>query len=83
VKTDYKLILSQDWIAGTFLISKSFIEMINDMDLSFKCIAVSIVSIPGDKSGDPQNDTVDDDLLLMLSLLLLLLKKVGFLLIGV
>jgi hypothetical protein len=56
--------------------------MINDLELSFKSIAVSIVSIPGDKSGDLQNDTLDDGLLLLLSLFSWLLMTIGLLLIG-
>jgi hypothetical protein len=56
--------------------------MINDLELSFKSIAVSIVPITEDKSGDPQYDIFDDDLLLLLSLTSLLFMTVGPLLAG-
>jgi hypothetical protein len=43
-------------------------EMINDLELSHRFIASNKFSIHGDKSGQPQNDILDDDLLLLFSL---------------
>jgi hypothetical protein len=41
-------------------------EIINDIELSHRLIALSNFSIPGDKSGEPQKDILDDDLILLL-----------------
>jgi hypothetical protein len=38
-------------------------EIINDLELSHRVIALKNISIPGDKSGEPQRDILDDDLL--------------------
>jgi hypothetical protein len=38
-------------------------EIINDLELSHRFITLNIFSIPGDKSGEPQKDILDDDLL--------------------
>jgi hypothetical protein len=54
-------------------------EMINDLILSYNSIALNIFSIPGDKSGDPQNDILDDDLPLLLLLSSWLFMPLGFL----
>jgi hypothetical protein len=37
-------------------------EIINDLELSYRFIALNNFSIPGDKSGEPQKDILDDDL---------------------
>jgi hypothetical protein len=39
--------------------------MINDLELSFKPIALNKLSILGAKFGDPPNDTIDDSVLLL------------------
>jgi hypothetical protein len=59
-----------------------FIEIISDLELSFKPIAVIIALISGDRSGDVQNDALDDDILLLLSLSSWLFMTVGLLLLG-
>jgi hypothetical protein len=41
-------------------------EIINDLESSHRLITLNIFSIPGDKSGEPQRDILDDDLLLLL-----------------
>jgi hypothetical protein len=41
-------------------------EIINDLELSHRFIALNNFSIPGDKSDEPQKDILDDDLLLVL-----------------
>jgi hypothetical protein len=51
-----------------FLILLRFIDMINDLKLSFRLIDLNKISTPEDKSGDPQKDTLDDVLLILLSL---------------
>ena len=51
-----------------FFILQRVIEIVNDLVLSLKPIAVKIASIPTDKSEEPQKDTLEDDLLLLLSL---------------
>jgi hypothetical protein len=38
-------------------------EAINDLEFSHRFILLNNFSIPGDKSGEPQNDILDDDLL--------------------
>jgi hypothetical protein len=43
-------------------------EIINDLELSHRFIALNKFSIPGDKSGEPQKDILDDNLLLLFSL---------------
>jgi hypothetical protein len=43
-------------------------EIINDLELSHRFIELNDFSIPGDKSGEPQKDILDDDLLLLFSL---------------
>jgi hypothetical protein len=52
------------WIM--FLMSHRFIEIINDLELSNRFIALNNFSITGDKSGEPKKDILDDDLLLLL-----------------
>jgi hypothetical protein len=52
------------WIM--FLMLHIFIGMINDVELSHRFIALNNFSIPGDKSGEPQKDILDDNLLLLL-----------------
>jgi hypothetical protein len=64
-----KLISSSDskfdrWIM--FLMLHRLMEIINDLELSHRFIALNKFSIPGDKSGEPQKDILDDDLLLLL-----------------
>jgi hypothetical protein len=49
------------WIM--FLMLQRFMEIINGLELSHQFIAFNNFSIPGDKSGEPQNDILDDDLL--------------------
>jgi hypothetical protein len=49
------------WIM--FLMLQRFMEIINGLELSHRFIALNNFSIPGDKSGEPQNDILDDDLL--------------------
>jgi hypothetical protein len=43
-----------------------FMEIINDLEFSHRFIALNNLSIPGDKSGEPQKDILDYDLLLLL-----------------
>jgi hypothetical protein len=42
------------------LILQSFMEIINDLELSHSFIALNNFSIPGDKSGEPQKYILDD-----------------------
>jgi hypothetical protein len=49
-----------------FLMLHIFVEIINDLELSRRFIVLNNFSIPGDKSGEPQNYILDDDLLLLL-----------------
>jgi hypothetical protein len=55
------------WIM--FLILHRFMEIINDLELSHRFIALNNFSIPGDTSDEPQKNILDDDLLLLLVLL--------------
>jgi hypothetical protein len=41
-------------------------EIINDLEFSHRFIALHNLSIPEDKSGEPQKDILDDDLLLLM-----------------
>jgi hypothetical protein len=41
-------------------------EIIYDLELSHRFIALNYFSLPGDKSGDSQNNILDNDLLLSL-----------------
>jgi hypothetical protein len=41
-------------------------QIINDLELSHRFIALNNLSISVDKSGEPQKDILDDDLLLFL-----------------
>jgi hypothetical protein len=50
-----------------FLMLHRFMEIINDLELSHRFIALNNLSIPGDESGEPQKDILDDDLLLLFS----------------
>jgi hypothetical protein len=43
-------------------------EMINNLESSHRFIALNNVSIPREKSGEPQEDVSDDDLLLLFSI---------------
>jgi hypothetical protein len=52
------------WIM--FLILNRFIEIINDLELSHRFIALNNFSILGDSSGESQKEIFDDDLLLLL-----------------
>jgi hypothetical protein len=52
------------WIM--LLMLHRFMEIINDLELSHRFIALNIFSITGDKSGESQKDILDDDLLLLL-----------------
>jgi hypothetical protein len=52
------------WIM--LLMLHRFMEIINDLEFSHRFIALNNFSIPGDKSGEPQKDILDDDLLLLL-----------------
>jgi hypothetical protein len=52
------------WIM--FLILHRFMEIIDDLELSHRFIALNYFSIPGDKSGELQKDILDDDLLSLL-----------------
>jgi hypothetical protein len=54
------------WIM--FLMLYRFMEIINDLELSHRFIALNNFSIPGNKSGEPKKDILDDDLLLLFSL---------------
>jgi hypothetical protein len=38
-------------------------EIINNLELSHRFIALNKFSIPGDESGEPQNEILDDDYL--------------------
>jgi hypothetical protein len=40
-------------------------EIINDLELSHRFIALNTFTIPGDKSGEPPKDILDDDFLLL------------------
>jgi hypothetical protein len=51
------------WIM--FLMLHRLMEIINDLELSHRFIALNNFSIPGDKSGEPQKDILDDDILLI------------------
>jgi hypothetical protein len=51
-----------------FLMLHRFMEITNVLELSHRFIALNNFSIPGDKSGEPQKDILDDDLLLLFSL---------------
>jgi hypothetical protein len=51
-----------------FLMLQTLIEMINDLELSHRFIALNDFSIPGDKSGEPPKEILVNDLLLLLSL---------------
>jgi hypothetical protein len=46
-----------------FLILHRFIEIINDLELSHRFIALNNFSITGDNSDETQKDILDDDLL--------------------
>jgi hypothetical protein len=46
-----------------FFILQRFIEIINDLGLLLK--TVNRASVPTDKSGESQKDTLEDDLLLL------------------
>jgi hypothetical protein len=52
------------WIM--FMILHRLMEIINDFDLSHRFIVLKKLSIPMDKSGEPQMDILDDDLLLQI-----------------
>jgi hypothetical protein len=52
------------WIM--FLMLHSFIEIINDLQLSHRFLALNNFSIREDKSGELQKEILDDDLLLLL-----------------
>jgi hypothetical protein len=41
-------------------------EIINDLELSHRFIALNNFSSTGDKSGEPNKDILDDDLFLLL-----------------
>jgi hypothetical protein len=41
-------------------------EIINDLELSHRFMSLNILSIPGDKSGEPQKVILDDDSLSLL-----------------
>jgi hypothetical protein len=41
-------------------------EIFNDLELSYRFIALNNLSIPADNSGEPQKGMLDDDLLLLL-----------------
>jgi hypothetical protein len=41
-------------------------EIFNDLELSYRFIALNNFSIAGGKSGEPQKNILDDDLLLLL-----------------
>ena len=51
-----------------FLTVHTFKEMINSFESAFNLISLSKFSTPTDKSGEPQNDILDDALLLLSSL---------------
>jgi hypothetical protein len=42
------------------LMLHSFIEMISDLEVTSGSIDLNKFSTPGDKSGEPQKDTLDD-----------------------
>jgi hypothetical protein len=46
------------WIM--FLMLHRFMGIINDLELSYRFIALNNFSIPGDKSGEPQKGILDD-----------------------
>jgi hypothetical protein len=46
------------WIM--FLMLHRFMEIIHDLELSHRFIALNDFSIIGDKSGEPQKDILDD-----------------------
>jgi hypothetical protein len=46
------------WIM--FLMLHRFMEIINDLESSHRLIALNNFSIPGDKSGEPQKDILDE-----------------------
>jgi hypothetical protein len=50
------------WIM--FLMFHRFMEIINELEFSYRFIALNNFSIPGDKSGERQKDILDDDLFL-------------------
>jgi hypothetical protein len=52
------------WIM--FLMLHRFMDIINDYELSHRFIGLKKFSIPGDKSGEPQKEILDDVLLLLL-----------------
>jgi hypothetical protein len=52
------------WIMSLML--QIFIAIMNDLESSHRFIALNNFSIPGYKSGEPQNEILDDDLLLVL-----------------
>jgi hypothetical protein len=54
------------WIM--FFMLHRFMQIINDLELSHRFIALNNLSIPGDMSGELQEDILDDDLLLLFSL---------------
>jgi hypothetical protein len=43
-------------------------DIISDLDLSERSISLNSFSIPGNKSGEPQIDILDDELLKMMLL---------------
>jgi hypothetical protein len=43
-----------------------FMEIINDLELSHRFIALNNISISGGESGEHQKEILDDDLLLLL-----------------
>jgi hypothetical protein len=49
-----------------FLILHRFLGTINDLEFSHRFIALNNFSILGDRSGEPQEEILDDDLLLLL-----------------
>jgi hypothetical protein len=68
---DNKLLSSSDskldiWVM--FLMLHGLMEIIKDLELSHRFIALKNFSIPGNKSGEPQKDILDDYLLLLLLL---------------
>jgi hypothetical protein len=52
------------------LILHRFMEIINDLEFSLGFIVLNNFSIPGDKSGEPQKEILDDAILLLLLFLL-------------
>jgi hypothetical protein len=51
-----------------FLMLQRCMEMIDDLKLPTRFIALNSFSIPGDKSGESQKENLDDDLLLLFSI---------------